>query len=65
MVLCVVHLKAQGDWMSVICRVSSTIVFFKDISSLTTGWILTKLGRNDPYMVLFNNCANGYGPLHV
>ena len=37
----------------------------KDISSLTTGWILTKLGRNDPYMALFNNCSNGSGPLHI
>ena len=36
-----------------------------DISSLTTGWILTKLGRNDPNMTLFNNCLNGFGPLHI
>ena len=24
----------------------------------TTCWILTKLGRNDPYMAGFNNCSN-------
>ena len=30
-----------------------------------TGWILTKLGRNDPYMTLFKNCSNGSGPLHI
>ena len=24
------------------------------------GWVLTKLGRNDPYMVLLNNCSNGF-----
>ena len=28
--------------------------------SLTTGWILTKLGRNDPYMVLSKNGSNGF-----
>ena len=24
---------------------------------LTGGWIFTKLGRNDAYMALFNNCS--------
>ena len=33
----------------------STIAL-KDISSQTTDWIMTKTGRNDPYMALFNNC---------
>ena len=38
-------------WMSVVRRPSSTIAS-KDIFSLTTGWNLTKLGRNYPYMYL-------------
>ena len=29
------------------------------------GWISTKLGNNDPYMSLFNNCSNGYGLMHI
>ena len=33
--------------------------------SLTTGWILIKLGRNDPYRALIKNCSNGSGPLHI
>ena len=28
------------------------------------GCIFTKLGRSNPYMV-FNNCSNGDGPLHI
>ena len=26
---------------------------------------LTKLGSNDPYMSLFKNCSNGFGPMHI
>ena len=43
-------------WMSVVRQVlcvvrrPSSTISSKDISSLTTGWILIKLGRNDPYM---------------
>ena len=44
-------------------RMSST-VSSKDIS-LTIGWILTKLGRNDPYKALFDNYSNGSGPWHI
>ena len=33
--------------------VSSTIAL-KDISSETTGWIFTKLARNEPYMTIFS-----------
>ena len=56
-------------WMSValgsvVCHVSPTIAS-KGISYLTTIWILTKLGRNDPYMTLFNNCSNGSGRLQT
>ena len=36
---------------SLVRRLSSTMAS-KDISSLITGWILTKLGRNDPNMTL-------------
>ena len=29
-------------------------------------WLdLTKLGRYDPYMALFNNCSDGSGQLHI
>ena len=49
--------------MSVVHRLSSTNSS-KDIS-FSTGWILTKHGRNDPYMALFNDCSNGSGPLHI
>ena len=45
---------------SIVCHPSSTIAL-KDIS-LTSGWILTKLGRNDPYFALFEN---GSDPLHI
>ena len=51
-------------WMSVVRRPSSTIAL-KDISPLTTGWILTKLGRYDPYIALLENCSNGFGLLHI
>ena len=49
--------------MDVWCA-SSTIAS-KDIFSEKTGWILAKLGRNDTYIVLFKNCSNGFGPLHI
>ena len=35
------------------------------VLSYTTGWILTKLARNDPYVALFNNCSNGSGPVYI
>ena len=40
---------------SVISQVSSTF--------LLTGFSATKLGRNDPYFAVFNNCSNGSSPL--
>ena len=46
-------------------RPSSSTIVSKDISFLTTGWISTKLGRNDPYMAFFHICSNGFGPLHI
>ena len=36
-----------------------------NISSWTSEWILTKLHRNDPWLVLFQSCSNGSGPLHI
>ena len=36
-----------------------------NISSWTSDWILTKLHRNDPWLVLFQSCSNGSGPLHI
>ena len=45
-------------------RPMSTIAS-KDISSLISGLIWTKLGRMDPFIALFNNCSNGFGPLHI
>ena len=35
----------------------STTIASKDICWLD----FTKLGRDDPYMALFNNCSNGFG----
>ena len=50
-------------WMSVVCC-PSLIFASNDNISLTTGWSLTKLGKNDPYMALFENCSNGSGLSH-
>ena len=50
---------------SLIVRRPSSTIASNDISSLTTAWILTKLGRSDPYMDFFKNCSNGSGPLHI
>ena len=55
------HCKLLGS--CVVSRASSTIDS-KDISQ-TTGWILTKLGRNDLYMAFFKNCSNGSNTLHI
>ena len=49
---------------SIVRRLSSTIAS-KDIFSLTTGGVLTKLGRNDPYTTLLKNNSNGLGPLYI
>ena len=50
---------------SSVVRGASSTIASKDISSQTAGWILTKLGRNDPHMALFNNSSNGSGPVHI
>ena len=42
----------------------SPTIASKDISK-TTGWIKTKLARNDPYIALFNNFSKCSSPLHI
>ena len=43
-------------WMSVICCQQ----LLQITTTLTTGCILMKFGRSDPYTVIFTNCSNGY-----
>ena len=50
---------------SCVVRRASSLIASKDISSFTTKWIWTKLGKNDSYMSLFNNCSNGFGLLYI
>ena len=53
-------------WMSNGRRVSSVVNNFFKGHLLLNYWLdLTKLGRNDPNMILFINCSNGSGPLHI
>ena len=40
---------------------SSSVVNICINISLTTSWILAKLGRNDLYIALFDNCSNDFG----
>ena len=46
-------------WMSVVRRASSVVRRQQLLqrTSLTTGWILGILGRNDPYMALLKDCS--------
>ena len=37
----------------------------KGVSTEAPGWILTKLSRNYPYIVLFIKCLNGSSLLHI
>ena len=51
---------------SVVRRASSVNLFYLNIfSSKTTHWILTKLHRNDPWVVPYQNCSNGSDWLHM
>ena len=50
---------------SCVVRRASSLIASKDISSFTTKWIWTIIGKNDPYMSLFNNCSNGFGLLYI
>ena len=55
-----------GCTSSVVRRVLNNCFRGRDvISSKTMGWILTDLGRNDPFRALFKNCSNDFGPLHI
>jgi len=47
---------------SYVVRHSSSVNFFylKIFSSETAHWILTKLHRNDPYVVLYLSCSRGH-----
>ena len=61
-----VHLNSTivtvGCPPSVVSRASSVVnICFK---GHLLGF-LTKLGRTDPYMVLFNKCSNDSSPLHI
>jgi len=53
---------------SCVVRFPSCVVrklFYLNIfSSETTHWILTKLQRNDPWVVPYQNCSNGFDWLH-
>ena len=37
----------------------------KQFLQKATYWILTKLHRNDPWLVLFQSCSVGSGQLHI
>jgi len=54
--------------LSVVRRRASCVVrklFYLNIfSSETTHWILTKLHRNDPWVVPYQSCSNGSDWLH-
>jgi len=61
--------------LSVVCRRPSCVVrrassvvrklFYLNIfSSESTYWMLTKLHRNDPWVVPYQSCSNGYDWLH-
>jgi len=53
--------------LSVVRRASSVVrkLFYLNIfSSVTTRWILTKLNRNDPWVVPYQSCSNGSDWLH-
>ena len=54
--------------LSIVRRRASSVVhklFYLNIfSSETTHWILTKLHRNDPWVVPYQSCSNGSDWLH-
>jgi len=51
---------------SVVRRPSCVVrkLFYLNISSGTTHWILTKLHRNNPWVVPYQSCSNGSDWLH-
>ena len=52
--------------LSVVNRpsVRALTISLNNISSETAYWIFTKLHRNDPWVVPYQNYANGYDWLH-
>ena len=53
--------------LSVVVRRASSVVrilFYLNISSKTAHWILTKLHRNDPWVVPYYSCSNCSSWLH-
>ena len=51
---------------SVVCHVWSVVINYFKGHLLLNYWLnLDKLGRNDPYLTLLNNCSNGSSPLHI
>ena len=54
------HLMSYCDKLLEVSRRLWSTFASKDIS-LTTSWILAKLGRNDLYIALFDNCSNDFG----
>ena len=63
-------LAHQSRWLMVsYCDHWMSVMRHKQSLQMTSPKVLagffTKLGGNDPYMALFNNCTNGCGPLHI
>ena len=48
-----------------VARCLSSTMASKDISSCIIGWFLTKLDRDDPYMVFINLILNGFIPFYT
>ena len=44
--------------------VRASTISLNNISSETAYWILTKLHRNDPWVVLYQSCSNRFSWLH-
>ena len=50
--------------LSVVRRASCKLFYLNIFSSETAHWILTKLHRNDPWVVPYQSCSNGSDWLH-
>ena len=48
----------------VLACVCASTISLNNISSETAYWILTKLHRNDPWVVPYQSCSNGSDWLH-
>ena len=60
--------EGGGIWFFVILQcpasVRASTISLNNISSETTYWILTKLHRNDPWVVPYQSCSNRSSWLH-